>query len=209
MLCGEAGARAVLLRRVNPCMTTMRAKLPTCAPTLPHSLKMEAREQQLMNLIGQLQQQVSALSRAQQSTQQQVSVLSSTTAAAATACASRPSAGRQAGQQPYAVSDEDFIKADNEPSDDERDGREVSPRAARDKGKGRPANGDAAAAAGAAAGLQPQPPGGAGGRPNKLTGSTPPAEWEPEVAQLRKELGALAANVVGAVPYHPGRTFGL
>ncbi|GIL42074.1 hypothetical protein Vafri_120 [Volvox africanus] len=188
--------------------------------------KMEFREQQLMALVSQLQQQVSTLSRAQQATQQQLANVAAApqpTAAVAQSASATPStlippaevrqqspnraaadAPRHAAATATAVSDEDFIQ------NDEGDSPTSSPR---------PRSAAAAAASGPQVPSPPQqmlqqqpqrlstpiPPvtgapggGGGGNRPNNklVPGHTAPAEWELDVSQLRKELGALATNVV-------------
>ncbi|GIL74270.1 hypothetical protein Vretifemale_4332 [Volvox reticuliferus] len=192
--------------------------------------KMELREQQLMALVSQLQQQVSTLSRAQQATQQQLATVATAPPPAQPAvAASQPAsvtlptlappaearqqspnraaadAPRPAAAAATAVSDEDYIQ------NDDGDSPTSSPRPRSD-------------AAAAPSGPQMPPPqqqlqqqqsqrlstpmppatgapgggGGGGGRPNNklVPGHTTPAEWELDVSQLRKELGALAANVV-------------
>ncbi|KAG2483098.1 hypothetical protein HYH03_018036 [Edaphochlamys debaryana] len=181
--------------------------------------KMEARESQLLQLVNTLQAQVVALTKQQATHSAQLAAgppaphpLSSGHPAAARAApaAAAPAAAAKGGAAaaPAAhVSDEDFIQDDNEASDDEsrqKDAAAKAPPAA------------AAGATGAAAGgskpvdprqPQPVPPAGAKpaaaaaadkGRPaaNKLNPSTgPAADWEADVGQLRKEMGALATNV--------------
>ncbi|GLI70479.1 hypothetical protein VaNZ11_015389 [Volvox africanus] len=188
--------------------------------------KMELREQQLMALVSQLQQQVSTLSRAQHATQQQLANVAAAPHPAAPVAQSAsatpltlipPAEGREQSPNRAAadaprpaaatatpVSDEDFIQ------NDDGDSPTSSPR---------PRSAAAAAASGPQVPSPPQQllqqqsqrlstpippvtgsPGGGGGgvRPNNklIPGHTGPAEWELDVSQLRKELGALAANVV-------------
>ncbi|PNH04001.1 hypothetical protein TSOC_009894 [Tetrabaena socialis] len=149
--------------------------------------EMETRENQLMSLIAQLQQQVSTLSRAQQATQQQLVFVSS--GGVASGGSRQPSPQRPAAAPPPAiqVSDEDFIQEDYSSSEEGT---------AKTRQRQQPQQRQQAAAGPP----MPAPPvvgAPGGGRPNKLLPTTTPAaEWEGDVSHLRKELGALAANVV-------------